>query len=110
MRLLLVLAFLPLAWAGRPMVIRDVTVIDPGSKRVTPHSSVFLDGNGRIVSKRPAGAAVVDGAGKFLIPGLWDMHVHLWNAVNRPELYIAFGVTGVRDMGSAFDRTSALRR
>ena len=49
----------------------------------------------------PRGADVVKGAGKYLIPGLWDMHVHLTDA--RPSALpalVAHGVTGVRDMGS----------
>jgi imidazolonepropionase-like amidohydrolase len=56
--------------------------------------------------KPPAGARVVDGRGKFLIPGLWDMHVHTvfgdWLPRNERvvlPLFVANGVTGVRDMG-----------
>jgi hypothetical protein len=45
-----------------------------------------------------AGAKVVDGTGKYLIPGLWDMHVHIWDYESTCPLYIANGVTGVRDM------------
>jgi amidohydrolase family protein len=49
----------------------------------------------------PAGARIVDGSGRFLIPGLWDMHVHLSEATAASlPLLIANGVTGVRDMGS----------
>jgi imidazolonepropionase-like amidohydrolase len=52
-------------------------------------------------SEPPSGARVVDGTGKFLIPGLWDMHVHgnnqPWFASVFP-LYLANGVTGVREM------------
>ena len=48
--------------------------------------------------KAPKGAEIVDGTGKFLIPGLWDMHVH----INTPEIFfpllVANGVTGVREM------------
>ncbi|MFC4314730.1 amidohydrolase family protein [Steroidobacter flavus] len=44
-------------------------------------------------------AAVLDGAGKFLIPGLWDMHSHLRDYVEYAlPMHIAFGVTGIRDM------------
>src|SRR5579884_2833657 len=45
----------------------------------------------------PEGARVVDGKGKYLIPGLWDMHVHTVSSSFLP-LYLANGVTGVRDM------------
>lgn len=94
-------------------VIRNVTVIDPASASEDAHWSVLLS-KGVItalgVIAEPEGVAVVEGQGKFLIPGLWDMHVHLWNEKNQPELYLQFGVTGVRDMGSDFTRTAALRR
>jgi hypothetical protein len=53
----------------------------------------------------PPGARVIDGTGKFLIPGLWDMHVHTLFE-GRTEfffpLFIANGVTGVREMSSTF--------
>src|SRR5450432_3533493 len=94
-------------------VIRNATVIDPGSNLVAAHWSVLLSG-GKVqavgVIAEPLNATVIDGTGRFLIPGLWDMHVHLWNPRNLTELYLAFGVTGVRDMGSAFPQTAALRR
>ena len=45
----------------------------------------------------PADARVVDATGKFLIPGLWDMHVH-WYTRDTFSLFIANGVTGVRQM------------
>jgi imidazolonepropionase-like amidohydrolase len=51
----------------------------------------------------------VDGTGKFLIPGLWDMHVHLWESDPMLGLYLANGVLGVRDMGSDIQRTRGLR-
>jgi hypothetical protein len=49
----------------------------------------------------PPGARVVDGSGKFLIPGLWDMHSHAvtFGPASLP-LYLANGVTGIRDMGA----------
>jgi hypothetical protein len=59
--------------------------------------------NGQITAikksiKAPKGAEIVDGTGKFLIPGLWDMHVH----INGPEIFfpllLANGITGVREM------------
>ena len=58
----------------------------------------------------PAGARVLDGRGKFLIPGMWDMHVHSFEhlgidysyGMEPYKLYVANGITGVRDMGSSF--------
>jgi hypothetical protein len=49
----------------------------------------------------PAGAEVVDGAGKTLLPGLWDMHTHITYAHAGLSLMLANGVTGIRDMGGA---------
>jgi predicted amidohydrolase len=97
--------------------IHDVTVIDATGAPAQPHRSVIIRG-GRIVaivasgekSAGPASAFQVDGHGKFLIPGLWDMHVHMafgdWfphgKEITLP-LFIANGVTGVRDMGGELD-------
>ena len=54
------------------------------------------------------GSRIVDGRNKFLIPGLWDMHVHLYYKQYLP-LFVAFGVTGVQDMGSDFTKVKAWR-
>src|SRR5260221_2089506 len=49
----------------------------------------------------PDGARVVDARGQFIIPGLWDMHVHLGNATEAAlPVLVYYGITGVRDMGS----------
>ena len=51
----------------------------------------------------PPGARVLDATGKFLIPGLWDMHVHETRNFDTLPLYIANGVTGVREMSGPPD-------
>lgn len=72
----------------------DVSVVIVGDKieSVGPYSSV----------KRRSDAVVVNGTGKFLIAGLWDMHVHTLSK-NQPDrffpLFVANGITGIRDMG-----------
>src|SRR5437879_3417960 len=85
------------------LAITGVTVIDATGAPARPGMTVVVTGD-RItaVGKRgevrvPEGARVVDGAGKYLIPGLWDMHVHT-PAPSYLPLYLANGVTGVRDM------------
>ena len=93
----------------RAIVIDRVTLIDVAGAPPRADMTVVVSGN-RIaaVGKRgrvpiPAGALVVDGAGKFLIPGLWDMHIH---ALHKPRvetflpLLVANGVTGIRDMAT----------
>jgi imidazolonepropionase-like amidohydrolase len=88
-------------------VIRDVTVIDVVTGDARPGITVVIAGSriqrmGRADEVGPAaGAREVNGRGQFLIPGLWDMHVHLGNATEAAlPVLVAAGVTGVRDMGS----------
>ena len=113
MRFLLVALVLcgPVLASKPPIAIVDITVVDVITAALHPHQTVLVSGD-RITSigaKAPVGARIVSGAGKFLIPGLWDMHVHLWYPQNQLPTFIAFGVTGVKDMGSDFRRTSAWR-
>jgi imidazolonepropionase-like amidohydrolase len=97
-----------------PLSIENVTVIDATGAPAQPHRTVIVrDGHiqGIYKTKRtPKGALHVDGTGRFLIPGLWDMHVHTvfgdWFPKGREialPLFIANGVTGVRDMGGELD-------
>lgn len=102
----------PAADAQVSLVIRDVTVVDVVGGRLRPHMTVSIAGP-RVAAVEattadaPPGATVVDGAGRFLIPGLWDMHSHaLWSAEAMRTflpLYVAQGVTGIRDMGGRLD-------
>lgn len=113
MRLLVAaLAVCSSAWAAeRSIAIQDVTIVDVETAALHPHQTVVVSG-GRIASigrVTPANARLVAGRGQFLIPGLWDMHVHLWYPESQLSTYIAFGVTGVRDMGSDFTRTCEWR-
>jgi imidazolonepropionase-like amidohydrolase len=89
------------------ILIRNVTVIDGTGALPRPPANVAIV-NGRIAARAPADAQVIDGTGKFLIPGLWDMHAHLREA-KTPADYIAHGITAVRDMGSAGHRPRELR-
>jgi imidazolonepropionase-like amidohydrolase len=83
--------------------ITNVTVIDATGAPPRPDMTVVISGEridaigktGEVVP--PMGAEVVDGTGKFLIPGFWDMHVH-WNDGPYLPLFIANGVTGIRVM------------
>lgn len=96
-----------LATATAPLVLRGVTVIDVRTGRRLPNRTVTVIGD-RIRTVTPAGQArvpkgarVVPAQGKYLIPGLWDMHVHPERYADLVfPLWIANGVTGVRDAGS----------
>lgn len=92
--------------APRMTAFQHVTVINPRKGTVEKDQTVIVtDGRISTISgatfKLPAGTRVVDGTNKFLIPGLWDSHVHLTKAGRGSlPLFVANGITGVRDMGS----------
>lgn len=97
---------------GSTIVITHATVINPGTSSVRKDQAVVISGD-HIVSvsdaaafHAPGNARVIDATGQYLIPGLWDMHVHSafgdWFPGGRDiilPLFVANGVTGVRDMG-----------
>ncbi|MGH8029411.1 MAG: amidohydrolase family protein, partial [Arenimonas sp.] len=97
---------------ARPAIaITDVTVVDVAHGRSHGPRTVLIEA-GRIVAigapgrvAIPGGAQRVDGRGRYLVPGLVDMHVHLFNnASHRPPndwtfpMFVAHGVTAVREM------------
>lgn len=96
------------------VVIHDVTVVNTEAGSLALHRNVYIRGEKissvTTASKPAAGVRVIAGQGKFLIPGLWDMHVHLWNRDPHFELFLANGITGVRDMGSNFAQVCAWRK
>lgn len=111
---ILLLCALSLAGAG-PTAIEQVNVIDVVSGTVLANRTVLVD-RGVITAighsgqvPVPRNAVRIDGAGKYLIPGLWDMHIHFRGGHELiPEneallsLYAALGITGVREMGGDF--------
>ena len=120
----MILPFLVSVGRSQPVtVIRDVTVIDMVSRTPRPRMTVVITGN-RISNigprlKIPKTANVIDGRNKFLIPGLWDMHVHLFNnsqqaGTDNHKIYfpllIANGVTGVRDLWTDAEDQVLVRR
>jgi imidazolonepropionase-like amidohydrolase len=110
-----VLLFLPLAFqplSAQTVTIANATVIDVSDGTLRPGTTVVIEGN-RITRVGPASTSprpkgqVVDATGLYLIPGLWDMHVHAYFDWPRSfgdeyvlPLFIANGITGIRDMGS----------
>jgi len=98
------------------LVIADVTVIDATGARAQPATTVVVQ-RGRIVSigpsaraRIPRNARVVDGKGKYLIPGLFDMHTHLsfFGAEALPVL-VRYGVLAVRDLGGSLEELDGWR-
>jgi len=102
-----------------PLVILHVTVIDATGAGAAPDQTVVIKGDrisalgktGEIVV--PPDANVIDASGKFLIPGLWDMHVHALRDLRAKQFFpllVANGVTGIRDMGSPPGQLEAIKR
>ena len=110
--------------AADHVTITNVTIVDVVTGKLFPNMTVVVDGKriASVAKTRPGeshSGTVMDGAGLYVIPGLWDMHVHVaftndaariqtTNALMLP-LLIANGVTGVRDMGSNLDAVLAAR-
>ncbi len=116
LRVALILGLLHLPLYAAVTFLRNITVIDGTGAPAMPHRTLVIRGE-RIVEMGPAaqvkvpkGARVIEGRGRYVIPGLWDMHVHLWYPQNQLPVYVANGITGVRDMGSDYPRTTAWRR
>ena len=105
------------------LLIRNVTTIDPVAGQ-RDNQSVFVKDNKIVavtnslqisassVSGDPAGnliaANIIDGSGRFLIPGLWDMHVHIVYEPRlieqMPALFLDYGITSVRDTGALLEK------
>jgi len=93
------------AGVSRTVVIKDVTVIPMDSERILEGQTVVIEDR-RITGIGTAGtvsipddAHIIDGDGKYLIPGLADMHTHVMGAENDLLLYLANGVTTIRTLG-----------
>jgi imidazolonepropionase-like amidohydrolase len=96
------------------LAIVGATLIDGTGAAPVPDSAVVVK-DGRIVAvgprtkvKIPRNAHVVDAHGKFLLPGLWDMHAH-FEQVEWGPIYLAAGVTTVRDCGNELEFITAVR-
>ena len=100
------------------VAITHATLIDPDAGSTRRDMTIVIRGPrieqvGASRSVRPPpGARVIDATGKYVIPGLWDMHVHADVPGGRAllPLYVANGVTGVRDMDGDLARLRAFQR
>ena len=109
--------------SAQTTTIDNVTIVDVTNGRLQPNKTIVVDGK-RITriensSNATRAAATIDGTGMFVIPGLWDMHIHAHftndtarfhstSEVMLP-LFIINGVTGVRDLGSNLEATLSTR-
>ncbi|MGH9748033.1 MAG: amidohydrolase family protein [Candidatus Acidiferrales bacterium] len=108
----------------KPLVLDHVTVIDVTGGPALADRTVIVSGDTiATIAKSgsvqiPKGAQLINGHGKFLIPGLWDMHTHIAGVSANPSwarnvlipLLVANGITGIRDMGGDLDALEEWRR
>lgn len=111
----IVLFLLPFCCFGQSgvLAIKNAAIIDVINNKVIKNRTVVIEGNKIIAvdnkANIPAQATIIDAKGKYLIPGLWDMHTH--NSLRKDRityfmpLFIANGITSIRDMAS--DMSSA---
>ncbi len=100
---------------AKPVLIYNVEVFDSPTATVKPAQTVIVSGR-KIQSLAPSKAAdvqpkdveIIDGSGKMLLPGLWDMHVHLDGTDGI--LHLAAGVTTVRDLANDIEGLTARRQ
>jgi imidazolonepropionase-like amidohydrolase len=97
-----------------PLVLLGGTLIDGTGKSPITNSAIVVQGD-RIIAAGPrseitipTGAKVVDASGKFILPGLWDMHSHFYQAELGPT-YLAAGITTARDVGNDIEFGTSLR-
>jgi hypothetical protein len=112
------LSLFRLSAATSPLiVVQHATLIDGTGAKPRPDTTIVIR-NGRFQTvsaggtvELPSDARIIDATGKFAIPGLWDMHVHLTQSSETacPAL-IANGVTGVRDMGGSLELVDWIRQ
>ena len=118
-----------LLWAGSPkekpsetLAITNVNIVDTREPAIHPNATVIIK-DGKIIALVKIAVLdpgphvrIVNGGGKYLIPGLWDMNVHLsgpaalaWESKTLLTLFLASGVTGVRDLRGAEFHATGLR-
>lgn len=112
---LLVLLLASPSISAPTLTITNATVIDVSNGALRRGQTIVVDGNHIVRVGLPstavaAGGQVVDVKGMYVIPGLWDMHTHAYFGWSRDfgdsyvlPMFIANGVTGIRDMGSDLD-------
>jgi imidazolonepropionase-like amidohydrolase len=110
--------------AGKQLALKHVHVVDTGTLSVRDDQTVVINGARISVigpskqTKLPAGCQVVEARGKYLMAGLWDMHVHIagvsadpaWSKRALLPLLLANGIVGVRDMGGDLEALLAWKR
>ncbi len=107
---------------AQTLTITNATIVNVADGTLHPGTTVTIEGQRIVrvdpssVSRQPRGQ-VIDATGMYIIPGLWDMHTHAYFGWSRDfgdsyvlPLFIANGVTGIRDMGSDLNAILRARR
>ena len=101
---------------AQTLILTHTTLVDVRDGHLQPDTTVVIEGNRirRVILSARASlkaGTVVDAKGAYLIPGLWDMHTHVYFGGTAGDgddlilpLFLVNGVTGIRDMGSDLDR------
>jgi len=97
------------------LVVNHVAVVDVLNGISRPDQTVVIRGPriervDRREARVPRGGRILDGTGKYVVPGLWDMHVHAGGDERALQTMLAAGITGVRDMGGDFAKLADVRR
>jgi len=110
----------PVSAQSTPLFVQHVAVVDVRAGELLPDMTVEI--RGRTIAAMDSaprirvtrGARTIDGRGKYLIPGLWDMHVHLSFPVGAAQIFlplmVANGILGARDMHSFLELIVSLKR
>jgi imidazolonepropionase-like amidohydrolase len=99
---------------SEPIALVGGTLVDVTGKPAIPNSVVVIQGDqivtagARTTVKLPANARIIDVTGKYLLPGLWDMHAHFFQPALGPT-YLAAGITTARDVGNDIEYGTSLR-
>ena len=99
--------------SGDPYLLYNVNIINVRDGSIQANKAIRIEqgkihsiGDFKVLKKKIPSAFQIDGKGKFVIPGLWDMHVHLEGAELIPDneallpVFLAYGITTVRDCAS----------
>jgi Amidohydrolase family len=94
--------------ATSDVLLTNVTLVDIETGTLDEAQSVLIEGTAIVAIgtdlSAPKGTPEYDGKGAYLIPGLWDSHVHIFSSPTEPDsalpLYLINGVTSLRDMGA----------
>lgn len=94
------------------LIIKNTNVVNVRNGSIARNVSVVIRNNritAVVKNGTPYKGQIVDGRNKYLIPGLWDMHTHNWNAEPFFPLLLTNGVTGIRDMFGSIDSINRWR-